>query len=221
MELYHLLNRGTDKRNLVMDNLDRRRFVRNLYEMNDKRPVDHIDRIPDIRRRVNTKRRQEREPFVQIHAWCLMNNHYHLLVSEIAEGGVSKFLKKLNMGYSKYFNARHERSGTLFQGKTKKILVEREAHFMWILHYIHFNPLDYFKQAGNWRNQCLTKPERAIEWLKQYHWSSFRDYAGEETFPEIVTGSFMFENRAKHVREAYRYLSSLGSATPLPLSDFE
>jgi len=220
MELYHVLNRGTDKRAIVMDNHDRTRFVRNLYEMNDTRPIDHVDRIPDVGHRTR-KRRREREPFIQIHAWCLMNNHYHLLVSEIKENGMSKFLQKLNMGYSKYFNARHGRSGTLFQGKTKKILIEHDTHFLWILHYIHLNPLDYFKQTGNWRTQCLIKPDRALEWLEKYRWSSYGDYLEKKRFPEIVSGSFMYDDRLAHMRETKRYLSDLRPDSSLMFSDFE
>lgn len=63
-----------------------------------------------------------------------MANHYHLLLSELVEGGITLFLRKLNIGYAKYFNERHGRQGTLFQSRTKKILIERHAHFLYILH---------------------------------------------------------------------------------------
>lgn len=212
MELYHVLNRGVDKRAIVMDDQDRFRFTANLYAMNDGYPVDnhnyHFARSMAVGQPYSID--HEQEPLVQIHAWCLMNNHYHLLISEVAEHGMSLFLKKLNGGYAQYFNERYDRSGALFQGKTKRVLISHEAHFLWILHYIHCNPLDYFKKAGDWRAQCLIKPERALAWLKRYRWSSYQDYGDEPNFPEIIQGSFMFEDRREHMRESKRYLRALG-----------
>ena len=151
-----------------------------------------------------------------------MNNHYHVLLSGVAEQGMSKFLKKLNMGYSKYFNARYERVGTLFQGKTKKILIDREAHFLYILHYIHFNPLDYNAACKTWREKRITSSSQAFAALAKYRWSSYRDYLGMENFPEIVAGSFMFEDRREHMRESKRYLTVLQEDPPfVTFSDLE
>ena len=63
----------------------------------------------------------------------MMKNHYHLLLSELVENGMSLFLRKLNVGYAKSFNEKYERVGTLFQGRTKKILIENDAHFNYII----------------------------------------------------------------------------------------
>ena len=114
VELYHLLNRGVDKRQIFLDNQDCARFVQDLYEFND------VPSANNTRRRVPADspegivvdlvgRTSERELLVDIHGWCLMGNHYHLLVSERDEGGISKFLMKLNVGYAKYFNERYKR----------------------------------------------------------------------------------------------------------------
>ncbi len=155
-----------------MDDYDRLRFVRNLHDMNDNLPVFNTSRkLHDIGRQVVRENRHERELLVSIHGWCLMNNHYHLLLSEEREGGISKFLKKLNMGYSKYFNKRHQRVGTLFQGKTKKILIDNDSQFLYILHYIHLNPLDYLKGAQNWRVRNkgnIKNLHEALGYLKKY-----------------------------------------------------
>src|SRR3989344_2076289 len=101
MELYHLLNRGVDKRAVVLDEEDRVRFVHDLFVMNDKQAVLH----PELR-----GRRDERTPrklLVNIHCFSLMGNHYHLLVSEAMPAGISLFMKKLNMGYARYFNEKY------------------------------------------------------------------------------------------------------------------
>lgn len=221
MELYHILNRGVDKRNIVTSDYDRRRFVRSLYEMNDTRPITNFwyranEPFSDF---VNHYK-DERERLVTIHGWCLMNNHYHILLSENRTGGITTFLRKFNIGYANYFNEKYERSGSLFQGRTKKILVEREAHFLWILHYIHFNPLDFLKEAGNWRVQCLVSSTKALQWLKEYQWSSYRDYLGEGKFSSILSGSFMFEDRNEYTKEAQSFLRSLDDA-PLSTATLE
>src|SRR3989338_1881990 len=192
MELFHLLNRGVDKRQIFMNDGDRIRFVHNLYAMNDTSPANNtswhfskniaqngnLSIINDLRGRYS-----DRERIVDIHGWCLMKNHYHLLVSERAEGALTKFLMKLNVGYAKYFNEKYKRSGTLFQGRTKKVLITREAHFLHILHYIHLNPLDYLGDAHNWRAGEIQNRKRALAHLEQYRWSSYLDYSGTKNFP--------------------------------------
>jgi len=212
MELYHALNRGVDKRTIVLDDYDRRRFVADLYTMNDSQPVNnlnyHFAQAMAVGQPYLLGREQKQ--LVHIHGWCLMNNHYHLLLSEQVEHGISLFLKKLNGGYAQYFNERHNRSGALFQGKTKKVLIERDAHFLWLLHYIHFNPLDYLPGAKQWRAQCLKDTKKALQWLAEYRWSSYQDYSGKPNFPEIVTNSFMFKHKKEYFKESERYLTELG-----------
>ena len=212
MELWHALNRGVEKRNIVLDDQDRRRFVANLFAMNDSKPVDNLnfyfERAMDFEDISSVTTLRERDPLVQIHGWCLMNNHYHLLLSELKERGISKFLMKLNVGYTKYFNERYKRDGVLFQGRTKKKHIDTDAYFLWILYYIHFNPLDYRPDARTWRTQCLANPRQALAWLKKYRWSSFPDYAGVGDTADIIAGSFLFEDRKNHMREAERYLKT-------------
>lgn len=207
--LYHVLNRGTDKRSIVLDDTDRRRFVRNLYEMNDARPVINMQRKMKAR---HMSEHDRRIPLVHIHAWCLMDNHYHILLSEIVEGGMSKFLQKMNMGYSKYFNERHARVGTLFQGKTKKVLIENERQFLYILLYIHCNPLDFLKPARLWRSKRIGSVSTALSWLSKYQWSSYMDYVEptKSHTARILEGSWLFSERDSHVQELTSYLDSLG-----------
>ena len=136
MELWHALNRGVDGRAIFQEDKDYLRFVHNLYYFNDTIPADpnmgyHFKSMDIVSPYIE---KRDRERLVDIHGWCLMKNHYHLLLSERIEGGVSLFLRKLNVGYAKSFNEKYERKGTLFQSRTKKVLVEREAHFNYILH---------------------------------------------------------------------------------------
>jgi putative transposase len=201
MEFYHVMNCGVDKRNIVLDDADRRRFVRNLFEMNDSNPVFNTSRRFAIVEPV----RHERDPLVQIHGWCLMNNHYHLLISELQENGVPRFLQKINMGYSKYFNEKYDRSGALFQGKTKKVLIDDESHYLYILLYIHFNPLDYLAGARDWRVKEIPSILGAKKLLSEYQWCSYRDYLGIGKYSAVITGSQLFETRAEHIAEVNNY----------------
>lgn len=178
MEFYHLINRGVDKRPIAQDDEDRVRFIHDLFVMNDRQSVLNFE-LPD--RQHQTRRRKL---LVRLHAFCLMGNHYHLLVSEVAPKGISIFMKKLNMGYAKYFNKKYERSGALWQGKFKKKRIERDAHFMYIPYYIHLNPLDFV--MPEWREGKVRDTNEALKCLEKYRWSSHLDYLGEKNFPSLT-----------------------------------
>lgn len=211
MELYHLLNRGTDKRTIFLDDRDRLRFIHNLYEFNDTAPAGNAYRsfqMMDLRS-PSFETLTPREKIVDLHGWCLMKNHYHLLVSERAPGGLTAFIRKLNIGYAKYFNERYERSGTLFQGRTKKVLVSRNAHFLYILHYIHLNPLDFLKDAKQWREKRVRGAARALEHLETYRWSSYLDYAGTKNFPSILTTELFRDVCKDFKKETSEYLQNI------------
>lgn len=192
MELYHVLNRGVDGRNIFLDDHDHARFVHNLYEFNDAAPITNLQyRLKNMDLR--NPYFKERTLLVDIHGWVLMKNHYHLLLSERIEGGMTLFLRKLNVGYANYFNERNTRKGTLFQGRTKKILIEHHAHLLYILHYLHLNPLDYLPGSEEWRvrsKKGITNVRDALEYLDSYRWSSYLDYAGTKNFPSILIMSF-------------------------------
>ncbi|MBI2612602.1 transposase [Candidatus Kaiserbacteria bacterium] len=189
MELYHVLNRGTEKRDIFMDDRDRARFVHDLFEFNDTKPASNV--AYSFKRNMDVGHPYiERERIVDLHAWCLMRNHYHLLISERMDGGTTTFMRKLNTGYTNYFNERYKRSGVLFQGKTKKVLIHSRAHFLHVIHYIHLNPLDYVSSAREWRNGRVADAATAKKRLEQYRWSSFLDYSGKKNFPSVLYPDF-------------------------------
>ncbi len=138
-----------------------------------------------------------------------MGNHYHLLLSEVAENGISRFLQKLNAGYVKYFNERHHRNGTLFQGKTKKVPVQNDAHFLYILHYIHLNPLDFVKGASSWRENHITDARGAIRALEKYRWSSYLDYCSRKNYPSIITPTLFKGVFGNYKKEILSYVRNL------------
>jgi len=95
------------------------------------------------------------------------------------------------MGYAKYFNQKNKRVGVLFQGPYKKIPVTNETHFLHLPFYIHFNPLDL--SFPEWRENKISNPEGALNFLKPYRWSSHLDYLGIKNFPSILN--------MKHLKE--------------------
>lgn len=178
MEFFHVVNRGIDNRMIVLDDKDRLRFVHSLFELNDVMLADPNHRLKKF------DPMRKRETLVAMHAWCLMPNHYHLLLSESVDEGISQFLKKLNMGYSKYFNQRHHRRGALWQGKTKQLRIKKDENFHLVPKYIHLNPLDL--STPQWRRGNVKDVRAAIEKLRGYRWSSHLDYVGESNFPALI-----------------------------------
>ena len=177
-----MLNRGINKTNVFLDEGDKMRFVRGLYIFNDTNPAPNS--VSQKSKWMNSPR--ERIKLVHIHAWCLMNNHYHILLSPVDDdlANISLFMRKLNMGYAKFFNEKHERSGYLWQGKYKKIAIEHDAQFMYIPYYIHLNPLDF--KYKEWRKGGLAQFAEAKDFLDSYRWSSWQDYTGKKNFPSIL-----------------------------------
>jgi REP element-mobilizing transposase RayT len=132
---YHVLSRGNEKKEIFRDDKDYLKFLDTLGTMADRFKLE-------------------------VHAYVLMKNHYHLLI-RTKEANLSRAIQWLGVSYSVWFNRRHQRSGHLFQGRFKSFLIQNERYFTAMCHYIHGNPL----RAG------LTKR------LPDYRWSSYQVYA--------------------------------------------
>ncbi len=182
-----------------MDNRDRARFVHDMFEFNDVALAGNAYRRFDPKMGLRNPL-SIRNKIVDIHGWVLMRNHYHLLVSERVENGITRFIRKLNVGYANYFNERYERSGALFQGRTKRVLIDSDPHFLHMLHYIHLNPLDMIPESKNWREGTIKNAARALAHLESYRWSSYQDYCGTRNFPSILTTS-LFEDVLGNVKK--------------------
>lgn len=199
MDFIHLINRGVEKRAVYLEEKDYIRFLHDMYTFNDTVPADPNHRFKKTARR--------RNQLVVLHAFCLMPNHYHLLVSEVVEGGISLFMRKLNMGYAKYFNEKYKRVGVLWQGTFKKVSIVRDAHFMYIPYYIHLNPLDV--NMPEWREGRVRDTRRALAYLRTYRWSSFLDYFGINTMPSLINKKYIGLGSPKEQeREIRRIISS-------------
>ncbi len=207
MELYHLINRGVDGRAIFLNDADCARFIHDLYEFNDIEPASEFHYITMAEMSGRTTSRH-RERIIDIHGWKLLRNHFHLLVSERVENGLTLFLRKMS-GYARYFNERHGRRGTLFQGRTKKILIGSEAHFLYILHYVHLNALDDLQGFRKWRERDkgdIGDIETALKHLRKDRWSSYRDYCGIPNFPSILTKDLFEDAPGEYEMSIREYL---------------
>lgn len=193
--IYHVYNRGVEKRIIYKDSRDYMRFIKGLVVFNDIKPVDDFS----YRFRKILNKSYHRESIVDIIAFCLMPNHYHLLLKQKANNGITEFMRKLGDGYVKYFNLKHERVGTLFQGKFKSVLINNDSQFLYIPHYIHLNPLDLI--FPDWREKKTINKKQAIEFLNNYEWSSYMDYIGENNFDLVLNKDLIYEHFDK---ESYK-----------------
>lgn len=172
-EYYHVYNRGIERRLIFMDSADYKRFIALIYIANNTEPV-HIQLQGRTLKSLLDRRRIE--TLVEIIAYCLMPNHFHLLVHEKETGGISKFMQKLSTGYTMYFNTRYERSGSLFQGKFKATHIEDDRYLRYLFSYIHLNPAKLIQ--SDWKEVGIKNMERVLAYLEEYPYSSFLDYKG-------------------------------------------
>lgn len=128
--------------------------------------------------------KRDGEPLVDIAAYCLMPNHFHLLIQEIEEGGISKFMQKLTTGYTMYFNKKNDRNGSLFQGKFKATHVADDRYLRYLISYIHLNPIKLIEPK--WKETGITDKTRAERYLETYSQSSYLDYLGKKRLEEMI-----------------------------------
>ena len=162
--LYHILSRGNEQGNIFYDNTDRGRFLDTVAELSERFAVD-------------------------IFAYVLMDNHYHLLL-KTKRANLSKAMQWFGTTYTRRFNNRHNRSGHLFQGRFKSIIIENDEYLMQLSCYIHRNPLR----------------ARIVKRLAEYRWSSYLAYGYGKSKPdwlstELILSQFAHKDEHKQYRE--------------------
>lgn len=145
-EFYHVYNRGTDKRTIFLDDQDFMRFLQSMMEFNVHDPIGSLYqnsfRFKQLSGRVaklEPGKVKEEERLVDIVAYCLNPNHFHLLLRQVSEKGVEKFMQKLGTGYTQYFNHKYDRTGVLFQGRFKAIHVDSNEYLLHVSAYVNLN----------------------------------------------------------------------------------
>ena len=139
-QYYHSYNRGVDKRDIFMDQADLDRFALSVKEFNVVKPIGSIkERLIELRDSSSGVQHPQR--LVSIVVYCFNPNHFHFILKQEVDGGISEFFKRLLGGYTNYFNLVHNRSGALFQGRFKSTLIDDNAYFLKIRSYVHVNYL--------------------------------------------------------------------------------
>ena len=201
--LYHIYNRGTEKREIFSEEKDYIRFVHDLYEFNDLNTVLNVGHRFEIYGGSTSIYRGKRNLLVEVIAFCLMPNHFHLILRQLKEQGITKFMQKLGTGYTMYFNQKNQRSGALFQGRFKAILVDQDEYLLPLVSYIHLNPVELIE--SNWKERGVKDWEKTNEFLEKYRWSSYLDFIGIKNFPSVINKNFLL-NYYKNGENYKRYL---------------
>ncbi len=214
-EFFHVYNRGVEKRPIFMDDHDRERFLLSMFVLRHNKSFHHPIRplapqylsIQDIQiqssnittlNKISNKIKQIEEMYlfkeklVEIIAFCLMNNHFHLMLKEISRNGISKYMHRFGTSYTKYFNTRYERTGHLLGSRFKAEHVDRNEYLTYLSRYIHTNPKKILSSNNN---------------LSDYKWSSYPDYIkenrwGEALQTDIVLNQFFNKQEYKNYVES-------------------
>jgi putative transposase len=143
-EYYHIYNRGVDKREVFLDGKDYLRFLVGMREFNQKEAIGSLFHLDNKRKHLkalsaSSLRHLVPSGLVTIICYCLNPNHFHFILRQEMDNGISKFMHKLGMGYTNYFNKKHNRSGSLFQGPFKSISIDSNEYLLHLSVYVNAN----------------------------------------------------------------------------------
>ena len=164
-QFYHIFNRGVEKRTIFEYKRDYERAINTIKFYRFKNLPLKFSKFlikPKENKFELYKKIEKNGELIEIIAYCLIPNHFHLLVKQLQENGISKTLSNFANSYAKYFNTRNNRNGPLFQGIFKAVRVESNEQLLHLSRYIHLNPIVSF----------VTKEEN----LEDYVWSSLKEY---------------------------------------------
>ena len=164
-EYYHVYNRGVARQPVFLTKPDHQRFLRTLDYYRFRDPPMRFSHYLQLRKEERmhlSHGTKAREPLVLIISFVLMPNHFHVLLKQIAENGISTLISRATNSYTRYFNTTHDRVGPLFQGAFKTVRVETDAQLIHLSRYLHLNPLvSHVVNESMWRS---------------YPWSSLSDF---------------------------------------------
>ena len=211
-DIHHIFNRGVDKRKIFLNDQDYLRFILSLYILNDsnnkydiwsnlnfnkQNTLKILSSTTGRSGRSTTGRSgrpvvdEIRKKLVEILAFILMPNHYHLIIRVLSDNGLSKFMQKVGMGYSQYFNKQNQRSGALFEGRYKNVPIKSDEQLNIIFNYVHTNPVELVEPG--WKNTGVESKDKAMYQQNTYAWSSYNDYVGKSKFALITDRDFYLD----------------------------
>lgn len=196
-EIYHIVTKSIDDNLLFKNKDDYYRGIFSIYEFNTIKPT-----TIQYRRKVRIKIKKdldrdplsisdERDKLVEIFAFCFMPNHIHLLLRQLKDGGITKFMNKFGAGYGGYFNRKYIRKGHVFQSRFLSVHVKNEDQLRIVFVYIHTNPAALID--ANWKENGIKDPKKVIQFLENYKWSSYSDFISKNNFPSVTDRDFILE----------------------------
>lgn len=189
-QIYHVYNRGIDHRPTFLTKRQFSRFGQTMwYYANGALPLSlsKFNGVGIEQREHILAIRAQSAPLVSVLAYCTMPNHFHLLVRQNVEGGISTYLSLLQNSYTRYFNGSEQRTGSLFLNRFKYVRIETEAQLLHVSRYIHLNPYASFVVA--------TEAE-----LLRYSWSSLPAYAAEtKGLVDVSSILNLFQSRKSYI----------------------
>jgi putative transposase len=143
-EYYHIYNRGVDKRQIFSSQYDLSRFFQGMSEFNTLDPIGSLYEN-SFQKKGNTQlgslasKSKKSDKLVGFTAFCLNPNHFHFILEQLEENGIEKFMHRLSTGYTKYFNQKHKRSGSLFQGTYQAVHIDSNEYLLHLSVYVNLN----------------------------------------------------------------------------------
>ena len=205
-EYYHIYNRGNSKQKIFRDKEDYLRFISLLYISNTDESFNFYDLNKNSK--LNVFQIERSNLLVNIGSFCLMPNHFHILITQIGDGGISKFMQKLSTAYSMYYNKKYKRTGGLFEGKFKTQHVKTDRHLKYLFSYIHLNPVKLIQK--DWKEKGINDKEKVLNYLSKYPYSSYLDFTEDKRAQGSILNidSFpnYFPNKASFVKEVFEWL---------------
>ncbi|MEK7579391.1 MAG: transposase [Patescibacteria group bacterium] len=209
-ERYHIFARGNAKQTLFFDVNDRARLLFLILYFQSSESISNISRSVrafNLHKMFNVSSKMVQSVVqnrnVSLAAFTLMPNHFHLILEEVTEGGISKYMHKVLMAYAKYFNEKYAKSGHVFQGPYRAVHIVSNKQLLHVSAYVHLN-----------QSELSDSPEYAYG----YDWSSCQDYVGENRWGDLLDQKIILEQFS--TKEAYaHFLKTSGVKGKLKLSD--
>jgi len=200
-EYYHLYNRGVEKKNIFLNDSDYKKFIYLMYICNTTRSIV----LRDISENFDRK-----ETIIEIGAYCLMKNHFHILIRERSEGGVTAFMRKLLTAYSMYFNIKYKRTGKLWQGVFQSSHIDSDKYLKYLYSYIHLNPAKYVDLK--WKENINHNSQKLFNFTIAYKYSSlmiYLNYAKGYASKILTPTAFpaYFKDPMEHKRQLLEWLN--------------
>jgi len=193
-EFYHIYNRGNNKSIIFLDESDKQRFQKLLYLCNSTKSVVYktIQGLP-------LDKIERGKTLVDIGVYCLMSNHFHLLLHEKQENGISSFVGKLLTAYSMYFNKKNNRTGKLFEGAFKATHINNDNYLKYLFSYIHLNPIKIIDPK--WKENGITNKNNIVKFLEGYNYSSYLDYIGKKRLEDKILNKSKFPEYFSNIKD--------------------